>query len=243
MDNSGTDSGDNVIRRPEGRYVIWQDDALPPLDERQFNPSGYERAEPIIGKGGRGSAWFVEIAGIPAVLKHYRRGGWAAKLSSDWYWGLHDRDSRSFQEMNLLHYLCDEGLPVPRPLAAFRFGRFGFYQAAILTERIAGARSLVEAVSAGDAPWSAVGQTLAKFHVLDIRHADLNANNILIDPSGKVHFIDWDKGDVVSHDNGWRGRVIDRLVRSLCKECAGSGADALASGLVTMRRAYERELV
>jgi 3-deoxy-D-manno-octulosonic acid kinase len=242
MDNRDNAGGETVILRPEGRYAIWQDDALPRLDERQFNPGGYQRAEPIIGKGGRGSAWFVEIAGMPAVLKHYRRGGWAAKLGADRYWDPRDSASRSFQEMNLLHYLHDEALPVPRPLAAFRLGRFGFYQAAILTGRIIGARSLVEAVLAHDAPWAETGSVLARFHALAVRHADLNANNILIDADDAVHVIDWDKGRVDLRQTGWPEAVLARLIRSLHKELGGRRNGYLEAGIEVMTREYRRKM-
>lgn len=240
MGDSGNDSGAYGIRRPEGQYSIRQSDALPRLDERQFNPSGYTQAEPVLGKGGRGHAWFVRIDGLPAVLKHYRRGGWAAKLSADWYFGPRAADARSFREMRLLRQLVADGLPVPEPLAAFRLGRCGFYRAAILTTRILGARSLLDAVKAGDAPWAAVGEALARCHAADARHADLNANNILLDPAGKVWLIDWDKGAVDPRDNGWRARVIGRLLRSLRKECQGDAADRLETGIAEMCRAYRQ---
>lgn len=239
MLKSDQTGGDILVRRPEGCYSIRQADGIPLLDERQFNPSGYAHAEPIVGKGGRGSAWFVEFAGIPAVLKHYRRGGMAAKLSDSWYFGWRDADSRSFREMNMLCCLRTGGLSVPRPLAAFRLGRLGFYRAAILTERIVGARSLVEAVNSGNAPWSAIGRALARFHADHARHADLNANNILIDPSDKVFVIDWDKGRIDAGNTRWHGRVIDRLVRSLHKECGSIGAGELERGIETLRRAYQ----
>lgn len=242
MGNSDNDYGGHSIRRPEGHYRIRQCGGLPRLDERQFNPSGYAQAEPVQGKGGRGHAWFVHIDGIAAVLKHYRRGGWAAKLSAAWYFGPRPADARSFREMCLLRQLAADGLPVPKPLAAFRLGRYGFYRAAILTERIAGARSLVEAVRAGDAPWAAVGEALARCHAAHARHADLNANNILLDPAGKVWLIDWDKGAVDPRDSGWQARVIDRLVRSVRKECAGLAGGQLEAGIAGMRRAYRQAL-
>lgn len=238
MGDSDIDSGGYSIHRPEGLYSIQLADGLPRLDERQFNPSGYTQAEPVLGKGGRGHAWFVHIDGMPAVLKHYRRGGWAAKLSTDWYFGPRAADARSFREMCLLQQLLAEGLPVPKPLAAFRLGRSGFYRAAILTGRILGARSLVEVVKAGDAPWAAVGEALARCHAAHARHADLNANNILLDPAGKVWLIDWDKGAVDPRDNVWQARVIDRLVRSLRKECMGDAGGRLDAGIAELRRAY-----
>lgn len=242
MDNSGTDSGDTIILRPEGRYAIRQADALPRLDERQFNPRGYQRVEAIVGKGGRGGAWFVDTAAGTAVLKHYRRGGWAALASTDRYLFRGASASRSHREFLFLRHLRSEGLPVPEPLAAFCLSRFGLYRAALLTRRIAGARSLVEAVRAQDAPWAKIGAVLARFHALAIRHADLNANNILIDADDAVHFIDWDKGRIDHCENGWPEAVLARLIRSLHKENSGSGRAYLEAGIAAMTSGYRRKM-
>ena len=219
---------------------IWFDaTVLPELGSPQFSPSGYAKVAPVAGQGGRGSAWFVDTAAGPAVLKHYRRGGWMAKITDDRYFAMHTTATRSFGEFNLLTYLRGEDLPVPAPLAAFALSRFGFYRAALLTARIAGARSLVEAVHAQTAPWAEVGATLARFHALHVRHPDLNAYNILVDGDNRVYLIDWDKG-AVDHSDGWFDKVISRLVRSLHKECAAVDADYLASGVQQMRDAYDR---
>ena len=242
MDNRDNAGGETIILRPEGRYAIRQADALPQLDERQFNPGGYGRAEPIIGKGGRGGAWFVDTAAGTAVLKHYRRGGWAARISSDRYLFLGATVSRSHSEFLFLQHLRAEGLPVPDPLAAFCLSHFGTYRAALLTRRIADSRSLVEAVIAGDAPWPAIGRTLARFHVLGVRHADLNANNILIAADDSVHVIDWDKGRVDLRQNGWPEAVLARLVRSLHKEAGGRQNADLEAGIEVMTREYRRKM-
>lgn len=242
MDNSDNVSGDTVILRPEGRYAILQANELPRLDERQFNPGGYERAEPIIGKGGRGGAWFVEIDGIPAVLKHYRRGGWAARISTDHYLFRLASASRSHGEFRFLQYLRSQGLPVPKPLAAFCLSHFRLYRAALLTQRIADSRSLVEAVRAQDAPWAKIGTTLARFHALGIRHADLNANNILIDAEDDVHVIDWDKGRIDVRGNDWPDAVLARLIRSLHKEAGDSERGYLEAGIDTMKIEYRRQI-
>ena len=242
MDNRDNAGGETIILRPEGRYAIWQDDALPRLDERQFNPGGYERAQPIAGKGGRGGAWFVDTAAGMAVLKHYRRGGWAALVSTDRYLFRDASASRSHREFLFLRHLRSEGLPVPEPLAAFCLSRFGLYRAALLTRRIAGARSLVEAVHAQDAPWAKIGAVLARFHALAVRHADLNANNILIDADGAVHVIDWDKGRLNPNRNGWPEAVLARLVRSLYKEAGGSDRNYLESGIEAMTREYRGKM-
>ena len=233
------DDGITTIQSAEGVFAIVRDQALPDvLDERQFNPSGYPDAQPIVGKGGRGGAWFVETGAGKAVLKHYRRGGWAAKISADLYVFRGASASRSHNEYRLLKQLQRMGMPVPKPLAAFCLSHHGFYRAALLTQRITDSRSLVDAVSTHDAPWQRLGATLARFHNLAIRHADLNANNILIGADDAVHFIDWDKGRIDRAHNGWRDAVFARLIRSLRKEIAVTDRDYLEAGIENLTAAY-----
>lgn len=228
-----------TIRSAEGVFAIVRDRALTGvLDERQFNPGGYPDAQPILGKGGRGGAWFVDTGAGKAVLKHYRRGGWAAKLSTDHYLFRGTSASRSHREYRLLKQLRRMGLPVPVPMAAFCLSRHGFYRAALLTRRITDSRSLVSTVGSREAPWAMLGTTLARFHVLAIRHADLNANNILIGADDAVHFIDWDKGRIDRAENGWPEAVLARLIRSLRKEVADADRDYLEAGIETLTAAY-----
>ena len=228
---------------PKGHFeLMFDDERWPTITKQQFSPIGYIAAQPISGKGGRGSAWFVETPIGPAVLKHYRRGGWAAKLTSKHYMYLGLFRTRSLKEFQLLSYLRDEGLPVPIPLAAFSVRRFGFYQAALLTSRIENTHSLTDALRNQTAPWEKVGQTLARFHTAKIRHADLNANNILISQSEDIFFIDWDKGEIAIGSGGWFDKVITRLVRSLRKEYKHVDAAYLEAGIQKMNRAYKEAM-
>src|SRR5207342_3972953 len=104
------------------------------------------------------------------------------------------------------------------------------YRAAILVERIAGASSLVQAVNACDAPWTAVGTAIARCHRHNAHHADLNANNILLDRERQPWLIDWDRGRIEPSTGAWMQRVLDRLQRSLLKECATVPAARLHEG-------------
>ncbi|AWB32618.1 protein kinase family protein [Orrella marina] len=40
-----------------------------------FDPQRYELHAHPVADGGRGSAWYVDVAGQPGVLRQYRRGG------------------------------------------------------------------------------------------------------------------------------------------------------------------------
>jgi len=208
-----------------------------------FDPATYGGdARPVRGRGGRGAAWFVDGEFGAGVLRHYRRGGWAARASKDGYLWQGRARVRSLREFALLRRLHAAGLPVPAPIAAWYLRRGWHYRAAILVERIPGASSLVEAVNAGAAPWDAVGVAIARCHRQRAHHADLNANNILLDRDSQPWLIDWDRGQFEPSTGAWMQRVLDRLQRSLLKECATVPAARLHEGMATLRAAHAREL-
>lgn len=210
-----------------------------------FDPISYgNAAEPVQGQGGRGSAWFVRGEFGEGVLRHYRRGGWMAKASENAYLWQGEQRVRSIREFELLKVLHESGLPVPAPIAACYRKYDWRYNAAIIVERIVGVGSLVERVRRQgiQAPWAAVGTTIGRCHRQHAHHADLNAHNILLDESDAVWLIDWDKGRIESKIGPWCLRVLDRLQRSLRKECEQLSAEQLATGMQALRAAHDREL-
>lgn len=234
------------FRDAEGQGAIVFDPArLRQAEPELFSPAGYEpTAEPVHARGGRGAAWFVLVHGIPAVLRHYRRGGWMARLSPDAYVWQGEMKVRSVAEFGLMQGLCAQGLPVPAPIAACYHRRGPFYRAAILVQRVAGAGSFAAAVAANvdAAPWKEVGIAIARCHAHGAHHADLNANNVLLDRQGRAWLIDWDKGRLESGPGAWCHQVLARLHRSLRKECAGVSSADLDQGMQRLRVAHDREL-
>ena len=109
-------------------------------------------------------------------------------------------------------------LPAPQPVAArYVRGAVG-YRADLLTLAIPGTRSLARlAVDGLDlAQWMQVGATVRAFHDAGVRHADLNAHNVLIDERSRVHLIDFDRGVRVPPGR-WCQHNLARLRRSLVK--------------------------
>jgi len=211
-----------------------------------FDPGSYgDRAQPVQGSGGRGSAWFVEAGFGQGVLRHYRRGGLMARFSRDAYLWRGESSTRSLREFDLLAKLHATGLPVPAPLAAC-FRRQGvLYRAAILVQRIPDVRSFAQCVGEekADAPWEAAGKTLAGFHRLAAHHADLNAHNILVDGDSKVWIIDWDRGRIEGGAASWQMAVIARLERSLRKIFRGMTEEIISTGMQRLRAAHDVELM
>lgn len=197
--------------------------ATPDWLERAFWGEG---AQPVVA-GGRGAAWFVQGEFGEGVLRHYRRGGMARHLSADRYLWLGPGRVRSLREFHLMAELHAAGLRVPAPLmAGYRREGLG-YRAAILVERIPGARPLHDWLDEPAArAWEAAGMSIAQLHHAGVEHADLNAHNVLLRDDGEVFLVDFDKARLRERPGIWRDANLARLRRSL---------DALEDGRATRR--------
>lgn len=187
-----------------------------------FHDSWWREHGQIIGLSrGRGVTWFVQEWGKPPlVLRHYWRGGLMGRLWSDRFMFFGVSRSRAMAEFALLSALREKGLPVPKPAAArcYRFGLFA--RADILIELIPNAQDLVgclkeRALSMEE--WQKVGQVICQLHQAGVYHSDLNSHNLLLDGTGQVWVIDFDKCGLRSGER-WKSEMLERLHRSLRKE-------------------------
>lgn len=184
----------------------------------------------LISSGGRGQAWFIELQGLSLVLRAYQRGGLVARFNRQTYTGFSVQVSRAFKEWRLLEWMTTQGLPVPVPVAAsvcrWPFSFSPFYRAHILLERISSASTLDQVLrdhQLDESTWQSIGHCIRRFHNAGVYHADLNANNIMLDSSQRVFLIDFDKGEVrrSQEDNAsWKTDNLQRLKRSLLKQQA-----------------------
>jgi 3-deoxy-D-manno-octulosonic acid kinase len=177
---------------------------------------------------GRGSAALIEADGRSLVLRHYRRGGLVAHLVADRYLWRGAERTRSFREWHLLYHMHRAGLPVPMPIAAGYRRSGSTYTADLLVQRIAGARSLAQAIGAAPLPlatWMAIGRCLRHFHARGVCHADLNAHNILLGAAAdEIWVIDFDRGSLRA-PGWWSDANLVRLQRSLLKLSARTDAE------------------
>lgn len=189
--------------------------------------------------GGRGSIHFIDDGRRHWALRRYLRGGVPASLSRRHYLWLGEERTRSFHELRLLQALRSRGLPVPAPVAALYRRGLLTYSAQLITLRIPGARPLSELLATGemnDARWAAIGRVLRRFHDAGVQHADLNAQNILLDAQDAVWLLDFDRGRERA-PGAWRERTLQRLARSLAKLPPVDGD--WRRGFALLRRAHD----
>lgn len=171
---------------------------------------------------GRGSALMFRHGQLELVLKHYQRGGLWRHIVQETYIYTGLASTRMWREFHLLAAMRELGLPVPTPIAA-RCQRTTAltYRGDLITQRIPDSQTLAERLAQNPLPaaqWEALGATIKRFHLHHIYHADLNANNILIDRLDQVHLIDFDKGAIRPlRCSVWQPSNIHRLRRSLLK--------------------------
>ncbi|WP_434930760.1 3-deoxy-D-manno-octulosonic acid kinase [Shewanella sp. HL-SH5] len=209
---------------PNG-VIAWCPPSAAQLTVDSFTVEHWQANDAVVGQSkGRYTTWFVQTGAEHQqqqwVLRHYWRGGLMEKFSRDAYFYTGLARTRAYAELALLELLYQEGFAVPNPIAA-KIERFGFwYRADIIIERVAGAKDLVAHLTnqpLTEAQWHALGQTIAKFHLRGVYHADLNAKNILIS-GDSFSLIDFDRGEIKSPQKQWQQANLQRLLRSFNKE-------------------------
>jgi 3-deoxy-D-manno-octulosonic acid kinase len=185
-----------------------------------FEPRYWMARGTLVGQlPGRGVATLFEHAGRRFVLRHYRRGGAAARLNHDRFLWSGEARTRPVLELQLNLRMHAAGLPVPLPVAA-RYEREGLmYRADMITEYLPETQSLAARLDAGDVSlptWAAIGRCIRRFHDYGLCHADLNAHNILLREGDEVLLVDFDRG-TRRKPGMWRDANLARLRRSLDK--------------------------
>ena len=205
------------------KQIIWFDEAL--ISEvdvsNAFDIAFWQQQNKVVGSAqGRGTTWFVQLEMIQAAWRHYRRGGFFGKLIADSYLFQSWQKTRCFQEWQLLALMREQGIQVPRPIAARAVKSGISYRADLLSEKIPNAQDLVsilEKQPLDAVMYRKIGDEIRKMHQAQVNHTDLNIHNILIDDKEQVWLIDFDKCYQQSGDN-WKQGNWDRLKRSFEKE-------------------------
>ncbi|MEJ6595755.1 3-deoxy-D-manno-octulosonic acid kinase [Parasphingorhabdus sp.] len=206
--------------RSSGSVIRYDRSVLDPFEPRLFDVAwiqdqGHHRGN----AAGRGAAHFLSFAGHEMVLRPLLRGGLVRKISRDLYLRTQLERTRAIQEFSLLGWMWARDLPVPRPVAAQMCPHGLFYCAALITLRIPNAQPLEDMIcqyALDEGQWAKVGGAVRAIHDAGVYHSDLNRRNILIDSSGDVWLIDFDKCER-RVPGAWTNENLDRLLRSLRK--------------------------
>lgn len=203
------------LNTPNGGIIVAAEHA-DALDADWFRQPG--RA--LTGGGGRGRVAVVDTVLGPLLRRNYLRGGLPRHLLRDRYLWTGVESTRALCEFRLTRALFELGLPVPEPIAASYWRRWLSYRASLLTRLLPDVQTLRERLAAGASPeaeLAPVADTIARLHHHGVWHADLNADNVLIDEGGKVWLIDFDRSRADVVDNDRLAGNLDRLLRSLRK--------------------------
>jgi 3-deoxy-D-manno-octulosonic acid kinase len=183
---------------------------------------------------GRGPVPVVSTSRGQWVVRHYRRGGRAARLLNDRFFrvGL----ARPLREARASGEVRRRGIPTPRVVGGAVYPGGPFYRADLVTEYVPDAVDLARLLFEEDHDAEervdvlvGVGRLVARAAVAGVEHADLNARNVLIEtlPGGTIPLLlDLDRCRV--HPAGLRGEpdvMIERLSRSLRKHAHRSGRE------------------
>ena len=204
-----------------GQHIKYDTDIFKNIDDVSFNSRVWAQRSSIVGFAeGRGTTFFIQHQGRDFVLRHYQRGGLIAKISNDKYFWLGLSFTRPWREWKLLTKMLEKGLPVPVPAAMKVERKWLLYTADIMMHRIQNARTLMQILMTdqlAEGYWIAIGSVIRRFHEEGVYHADLNANNILVDEGGRCFLIDFDRCSIRKPNLKWQQENLARLKRSLNK--------------------------
>lgn len=208
-----------AVRGPAGKTAIFTNAAFGfEVGMPWFEPRFWLARDALVASHeGRGATTVFDHDGRRFVLRHYQRGGLAARVSADRYLWLGESRTRPFQEMQLNLRMQAVGLPVPVPLASRYLQSGATYSADIITEYLPDTETLamrLDRTEVGLPTWAAIGRCIRRFHDYGLDHVDLNAHNILLRNEVDVFLVDFDR--CKRRKPGlWRDANLARLRRSL----------------------------
>ncbi len=202
-------------------FILHDETSIHKLESYHFD-ANYWQDKPGFSRidGGRGGSVKIIIDGQVAMLRQYLRGGLIARFLTDQYLWLGKRKTRPWQEWSILKSAREAALPVPKPLGICVVRTGFYYRATLMTDFFEDTETLAESLTHNSLPqgsWFQLGRLLKQFQVKGFRHADLNANNILMDHQGHFFLIDFDRGRMMTALGDWQWKPLYRLQRSLDK--------------------------
>jgi hypothetical protein len=161
-------------------HVAWVHEDLREVPLETF----WAKLEPMPRAKGRGGIGRLTVADRILVVRPYRRGGALGSLLNDRY----SQPHRAKQELEVLHKLQQEGVPVVAPLAALAKKGRAFWRLRLCTEWLSDALTvpafLAEYPNRRRQTAEAVGLVVRLAFRAGLRHPDMHLDNVLVRPSG-----------------------------------------------------------
>jgi len=235
-----------VIHNEQSVDIVYDASLMEAPGKEYFSIDYWKSRHALVGEAlGRGSAWFIDSPSGPVVLRQYLRGGWVAKFNRQSYFFSTVSRSRPFREYHILAALFQQGLPVPRPVAAMCEHHGLVSTGAIMTARIASVKTLADMLPGNDGmsdldvfAWKNVGRCIRRFHDAGVWHADLNARNILLDAESGVFLIDFDRARYTPGTRVKGEGNLNRLKRSIVKFWRADKLSAMNTAWTQLEAGY-----
>jgi len=157
-----------------------------------FQEKESDPASPLEGRRPVSRLYLPQIG--PVVVKHYRRGGWVARINPKYY--LRTGKTRCQVEFEQMARAGRLGVNVPEPVTFAFKGRF-LYQGWLITREIANQQTLarlsLQAPGRLPAVQASLGRQVSKLAADGLWHVDLHPGNVLVDDRDRVFLVDFDK--------------------------------------------------
>lgn len=195
-------SSRKVLSEQEGTSIIQ-------TLRRRNDGEGSKASQGVLGGRSTSARCYLPSVGN-VFVKHYSHGGLLRSITGGYFIGA--GRSRSQVEFEMLETVRAIGLNAPCPIAIVQRGAL-VYETWLLMEEIADTRSLVD-LKDGDSDLCQAMKSLTKQVLLLVKnkilHVDLHPGNVLVEPSGKVSIIDFDKA---VHYQGDERQLRDLYIR------------------------------
>jgi len=182
---------------------------------------------------GRGYTGIQFVEGLGRIfVKQYAHGGLLRHLTGGQFISL--GTSRSLLEFSMLERVRSLGINAPRPILFVNRGSL-LYRSWLIMEEIVDSRNLAEVSSSLEShdadvlqdAMAKLGQQVLTLIEHKILHVDLHPGNVLVDSSGRVYLVDFDKARVYGGSSDtlrdlylrrWRRAVIKHKLSPVLTE-------------------------
>lgn len=204
----------------DAELLDWVEEAM---SAHSLYAAALARAENVLE--GRGPVPIVTVAGRRRVVRHYHRGGAAARVLGDRHLRL--GRPRPVLELHASERARRGGIATPRVVAGAWYAAGAFYRADLVTDYVPDSTDLAAVLFGGSDPdrrrdaLHATGSLIARMAAIGLRHPDLNARNVLLTEAGsrlEAVLVDLDRARAPETPRPISaGPMLDRLLRSLAK--------------------------